>query len=496
MKKHLLSVLLALLLAISGWAQNELIVGEDYTTTYQSTPVPGYFGWHWYAVLYTEDELSSMPSGSTITSIAYNVASLTSGEVSFKVWMYSADEIDASSSWQNIKANATLVYDGSINPTANEWIEIQLDDPFTYTGGGVVILTEGVSCGTSGSCAKSVYSTTETTQAYGYCTDYTAPSETVVLSSDFTTHYKPATKFIFTSDGADFCAGIKGSLTLSNITSDGAEISWTATDEGSYQLQYKKSTESWDDITDIENLSDNTYTFVGLDAMTKYDVKVRNNCSTMQSSWRNISFTTACAGLTLEDLPKTWGFESSEGLGGGTTSYPLPECWQRVSGNYPYTYSSSYYANTGSYSLYWGYSNNGIAILPYINTEELDITTLQLSFYAESYYNYNNSIEVGIMTDPSSESSFTTIESITLSNTYQLYEVPFNSYEGDGAYIAIRFNGSGTSNYAMIDDVTLDVIPDCPKPNDLTVTAAPTSAKVTWSQGGEEATSWVVYYKQ
>ena len=286
-------------------------------------------------------------------------------------------------------------------------------------------------------------------------------------------------------------------------TDNSATVTWnqTETNVTSWIVYYKKSTDTEYTASDV--LSEKTFTIEGLTSTTTYSVYVETLCGENNPVSDVVTFKTVCAGLTLEDLPKTWGFESSEGLGSGTTYYPLPDCWTRVtSNNYPYAYN--YDSKSGSYSLYYYmYSYNGsgsasVVALPYINTESVEVKDLQLNFYAKTSSGYGTTLEIGVLTDPADESTFTSVQSISLtSSSYELFEVPFNSYEGEGAYIAIKYvPGTGYYAYAYIDDVTLDVIPDCPKPNDLTVTAAPTSAKVTWSQGGEEATSWVVYYKQ
>ncbi len=88
------------------------------------------------------------------------------------------------------------------------------------------------------------------------------------------------------------CPMVTG-LTVSNITTDGATISWTA---GGTETEWLVAVDS----NDYETVNVNTYTITGLDAMTGHTVHVRANCGgdDGMSAVSDIIFATLCADAT------------------------------------------------------------------------------------------------------------------------------------------------------------------------------------------------------
>ena len=235
---------------------------------------------------------------------------------------------------------------------------------------------------------------------------------------------------------------------------------------------------------------------------TPYEIYVRTICDGGDTSvWSlPISFLSEC--LLINTVPQTWGFETD--LIAGSENYPMPVCWNRInnpqSSYSEYPYADNYgNAHNGTYSLYYDASySNCYAILPAIDTEELSIQDLQLSFYASQSGNNNNvSFVVGVMTDPTNASTFTEVQSFILPNTYPAdpFVASFANYTGNGAYIAIKNQTNGNSYVSLyLDDVTLESIPSCPTPSGVTVTATDmTSATISWTENGD-ATSWNIKY--
>ena len=221
-------------------------------------------------------------------------------------------------------------------------------------------------------------------------------------------------------------------------------------------------------------------------------------CADSHLTSNEATFTTPCTGL--DSIPYTWDFDGNNP--GGTSSYPLPECWSRISTStstlYPYVYSSSSNAHSGSYVLYFYNSySNSYAIMPNIDNS-LDIHNLQVSFYAKaSSTSGNPAIEVGVMTDPNNASTFTPVQSIPLTTSHptDAYTVVFTNYTGENGFIALRnVVTSSAYNYVYIDDVTLEERPSCVKPIELEATSATTSSvTLTWTAQGEE-TEWEIAY--
>ncbi len=127
--------------------------------------------------------------------------------------------------------------------------------------------------------------------------------------------------------------------TANSETPEGATITWTAGDATSWIVEYKKSTE--ENYTAIANpVNEPTYTFLGLDASTTYNVRVKVNCTLgdgVTFPTDPISFTTAqgcpapknlvVTGITANQAVLTWtpGYNETEWTvkykKNGTTDY-------------------------------------------------------------------------------------------------------------------------------------------------------------------------------
>ena len=288
-------------------------------------------------------------------------------------------------------------------------------------------------------------------------------------------------------------------LAVSNITATSADVSWDEGDADSYTVEYGPHGFTLGDGTTSTISGVSEFSLTDLTPVQTYDVYVKANCSDGSSVNAFTSFMTACAGITT--LPQTWSFDSN--LVAGTSSYPLPACWDRIvtapSTQYPYAYNSSTYAHSGTRCLYfYNYYPNAIGILPNIDPDVLNIQDLQLSFYARSSSTSSYvRLDVGVMTDPAVDSTFTLIQTVPITTTYPSdpYVVTFTNYTGDGVYIAFRNTSTSSttpSNYYYIDDVTLEEIPTCSKPLYLDATPSAFSANLTWMAVGE---NFDLYYK-
>lgn len=287
------------------------------------------------------------------------------------------------------------------------------------------------------------------------------------------------------------------SVRAENITSQSARVVVTYADENAvgWQLQYGNG----DPVT---VMNDTVLEIHDLAPATMYEMYARSICANGDTSvWTSCSFITECELLGVSSLPYFCDFETNNIA--GTSSRPLPVCWDRSDAEYPYVDVFSYGAHSGIRYLYSGGNANDLfVILPEINTDELLISQLQLGFYAK-ISDFSGSIDVGVMTDPSNLMSFVPMGSVsTLTQTYAEYEVPLSQYSGNGSYIAMRLNSvGGTGNYGeelyallYIDDITLGYIPDCPYPTSLNQSNITSmSADLTWS---DVASTYIVYYRE
>ena len=284
-----------------------------------------------------------------------------------------------------------------------------------------------------------------------------------------------------------------------------AELSWAATGN-SFDLHYKKSSETNYTVIEDVTVEDGAYLLSELDASTQYNWYIVTHCEDATTFTSDVaSFVTGCE--LLSSIPQTWDFES--GLVAGTTSYPLPVCWNRILSSsstttlYPYVYSATATSTTphsGTHYLYFYNSYlNAYAIMPAIDPDELNINELQISFFAKiSSASDNVRLVVGVMDNPDSVSTFTAVDTFALTNEYGVdpFIVSFENYEGEGTYIAFKnttANGSTVANGLYIDDVTLEEIPSCNAPTGTSYFAADNFVNISWDNMTEG--TYNVYYK-
>lgn len=312
------------------------------------------------------------------------------------------------------------------------------------------------------------------TNTYGnytvYFDSYTGEENRIVLTKAGTnTMYMDS----ITVEEAESCRPVHD-LTLTSATETSATISWTHSSATSFDVEYHAVGEStWLSTT----ASGTSTTLTGLTASTGYVVRVRANCSASdQSPWcEPYAFRTEC-GLIVT-FPYTEDFESYNGSA-------TPDCWNVLYGytGYPYVGTSASSAHGGTKYLYNSNYYNGSSALFCTPTFGVNANTLTGSvwmkaygyytdygydYYDYEYYYQTVNVEIGVMTDPSDESTFTPILD-TLINTYneatdqlQWIQVNFsaaNSAITSNAAIAFRINMDSESDnaYVYIDDLTIN----------------------------------------
>ena len=451
-------------------------------------------------MLYTTSELSGMVPGSTITSMAFHMYTCDNGAVPVWIWLYEtpSTDIDATQSWTALTNNATLVFDGdTVNPTTDTWMQVNFDNTYTYQGGNLVLLVYSTGCTTSGGCAKHGYFTDgflNTGQAYICPIDGSPNNVNNALSSysrRYNGRYKSDVRFDYT-EGTVSCHSVTG-LQISNITTTDADVTWTApSDAGTYFLQYKLSTQSWESSNVVsQSLTGTTYHLSGLLSNTTYNVRVRNVCSSTDSSyWQLKTFTTPCGDIAA--LPFMEGFDT---YGTGENAYPT--CWAKIntytSANRPYI-NTTHHNGVGSLYFYTGTSGTyNIAITPMFNAS-IPVNTLQADFMYRANSTSDRLI-AGVMTDPTDATTFVPVDTILPASSPTSWverSASFANYTGSGQYIAFKNEYTSTSAYAYMDDLSIDLIPSCQRPQYLTTSnITADGCTITWTPAGTE-TAWEV----
>ena len=278
-----------------------------------------------------------------------------------------------------------------------------------------------------------------------------------------------------------------GALTVDDITSSSATINWIAGGEE----------EEW-----LVSVNGGAYTTVyedsmvldNLDANTQYTVVVRALCGEGDTSLpATETFRTRCESIAT--LPYSYGFEDAASSG---AAYPINPCWNKGTNNtttaYPYPYSQQ--KHSGLYSLYMHSSSTyySYAAMPAFVE---DISNIYLSFWAMKTSAAYGHVAVGVMSDPDNIATFDTVALLQVEdlNTWEMFDVDFSAYEGNGGYIAfLAYQGAATMNYVYIDDITVIQTPTCFRPTDMTVlTYDDATATIRWSSS-EGATDYTVLY--
>ncbi|MBR6440512.1 MAG: fibronectin type III domain-containing protein, partial [Bacteroidales bacterium] len=251
-------------------------------------------------------------------------------------------------------------------------------------------------------------------------------------------------------------------------------------------------------------LTATTYTVTGLAANTEYTYTVTANCSATENGDPvTINTRTDCG---LQSLPYTTGFEDNE-LQGTTNLLRLPWCSYRyyVLGTnssynyYPYSYSSSTYAHTGSRSLYFygatstAYPDSMTFILPAVDVQNYPMNGNRLRFYARSSSaSYNKVVYIGTLTDPTDPSTYSPVGQVTVTGTtHNLYEVSLTSATATAPYVCLTvLRGSGS---LYLDDLSLEEMPSCMDVSNLAVSAVTSnSITLTWADTQNPSATYTV----
>ena len=281
-----------------------------------------------------------------------------------------------------------------------------------------------------------------------------------------------------------------------NLTTTSAYLEWTpGYQESEWEVKcglqgFNPDTVVGDIVTGMPFLS-----LQNLNANTRYDVYVRSICSSSDSSaWSTLYyFLTPCAPASL---PYTENFDSYP-------SWYSPDCWRKFengnSGGYvsfgAYIYNEQAYSGDKALKFVAGSSSTGYALLRLPDFDTQDITELQVKFMAKKSSG-SRPLVVGVTSDFNSIDSIYVLGTFSdLSNDYAEKIVSLESYPDTHGYIVIGLpKGYSSSSTVYVDDLTVEVRPNCMYPTNFAVTAVgETSVTLSWTELGT-ADTWNVQY--
>ena len=468
-------------------SHNDTVTGT--ATTSYNVPVNNFYRNTFSEQLYTSTDLGG--SGTMVSfSLNYGYSSPMTSKTNCMVYM--ANTSVTSLDYNNYvdPATMTLVYSGSLNCTQG-WNEFQLVNPFNYTGNNLVVAVIDNSNQYDGS--SYVWNChSESGKAFSWYSDsYTYPNGSMSKSNH---SFRPNMVFNFLGCVQEnTCAAPVAAVVDVNTTT--VDVAWApGNTETSWNVYYRQAGASnWSAPV---NVTTNSYQFTNLNSGTNYEFKVEGVCDT-QLLASTVSAATLCA--SISSLPYTEDFNS---WGTGT----LPNCWYNTGAYSPNSYSiiSGSQNMTGATggSVYM-YSSSGSSIsriiTPAIDTNAFQANQLQVVFnvkYTSTSYGAP-SFTVGVMENPGDISTLVPVANVQHSgtvNSWEVFEVPLNNYTGNGSHIVIQTNYLGSYFYCYLDDLTIETIPTCPRPDSLAVSnVTSTSVDLSWHERGG-ASTWIVEY--
>ena len=324
------------------------------------------------------------------------------------------------------------------------------------------------------------------TSALTYSETFPANVKYIAIKyTSYDKYYLYIDNFSVTEYVAPSCAA-PTALTVTDITTTSASVSWTS-EAASFALEYKKtSDEEW---TAATGTIASPFALEGLTANeTEYTVRVKAICGeNNESEWVELAapFKTDCAVKTVtEETAWTEDFEA-------LTADQASACWYLPTANDSYYYAKvvATEAKESAQCLdikTYGTSSE-IIVLPEFNepVEYLNISFDYKNVNTGSRYGY---LEVGYY----SGSTFTRVgEALSKVENYTasgVIEMPKTDVPA-GARIAFRLVGvyNSYNSHAYIDNISVIRKPACAVPTITAANATSDGAVVAWTPGDEES---------
>ena len=353
-------------------------------------------------------------------------------------------------------SNMTQVYAGSLS-IVNNTMEVNFTTPYLYLGGNLMIGFLQTATGTWSGCNW-------------YGTSATGASMGGYGTGIYQQNFLPKTTIDYTPGDADICLPATG-LTVSNITTDGATLTWNGEADG-YTI-YDMS-----DTTVYQYTTDNTVDLYSLEPMTHYTFGVAANCGSEESMIVSVSFNTACSAV---ELPYTETFDATSGT---------RNCWDLVAtGNIGGTYGMGFVTvdnreviRFSSYSNATDYNQYGYSPLMEVSSSatNLLVNVVYATYGSNDVLNFGYVTATDTIWDPT---DYTT----TGQSDWQTLEfvIPVTATQ-----LAVHYYGN-YSYYGWIDNVSVTEMTGdyCYPVTDLTVDSTTSnSVFLSWTDNNNTAT--------
>ena len=461
------------------------------TTTNNYFPSYSFYNYSLTQQIYTPDEIGH---AGTINSLAFMMSTVNQ-QRTYEIYMGHTSNATAT---QFINpSDLTCVYNGgAVNMVANQWTTFTFTTPFYYNGTDnlVIFFRDMTGSYVSGNYG---YGFTGTSGVSRYIYQDSGPYTVGSTSGGTTSSFRNALVLGTTDYGcllSDSCAAPVAAV--ANVTTTSVDVVWApGYVESSWNVYYRQAGETtWSAPVAVTTTN---YSFTNLNSGMPYEFKIEGECNNNTLS-TVLGTTTLCAAIST--LPYTEDFNN---WGTGV----LPNCWYNTGAysttNYSIISGSQNMSGTtgGSIYMYSSSSANYISriIMPALDTNVYQANQTQVVFnvkYTSTSYGVPT-FTIGVMDDPNDISTFvpvTTVQHSGTINIWEPFEVPLDNYTGNGAHIAIQTLYPGTYFYCYLDNVTLELIPTCPRPDSLMASnATNNSVDLSWHERGG-ATNWIIEY--
>ena len=410
MKKKFILLMMMCLTLLGGVnlnvlnAQDQVTIGGDATSYNVYYPIAFGANYQLSQHVYTADEIGH--AAGTIEKIAFKVNVTQTRNLTFYLKNTS---IDALSGWQSY-TDADMVFHSDAISTAptDGWITFELDTPFEYTGGNI-LLTAADNTGsyTYVWSAGNAYKTLSRNATF-----YVNGSNPVSASSGYSSTRQPSIRFTFGEAQDDLEPAVPANLTATAINHASIELTWDAAENAiSYNI-YKNGTL-------VGPASTTSYLVEGLDANTGYCFTVTGVRGAKESAAsEQVCTTTAKAPLVRE---------VSVGAGDATNFY-IPTYT-----NYNYTTTQQIYT---AEELGFGAGN-----------------VLKIAFNNTTNAQYTRNIDVYIAN--TTKSYFSSSDMINMTSEDKVYSGSYTfKYGWNEIELSKNFEYSGNNILICVDDNT------------------------------------------
>lgn len=262
------------------------------------------------------------------------------------------------------------------------------------------------------------------------------------------------------------------SFEVTDVTSTSVSLAWIDTiNSGATYTLYNY----YDSTVVATGITGNSYTITGLTPNTFYSFNLEVNCSATESSlFTYVDVRTECG---VQNTPFNEDFEN-DNLG----DHPL--CWTHMThisdyANTCFVYGQGAYEGERCLRFNYSLSTGNTLLMPEFSAPT---NTLRMRFMhrAEPASTVGN-LEVGYVTDTDDASSFVTLATLNRLPDYSRAVVDFSQAPAS-ARMAIRHVSNGSNLYWLVDDITVELQPNCVEPVDLVLeTITENSVTVSWN---------------